>query len=599
MGAEDSQTVAASRTMSDLAERAAAEHGANPAIRYREGGEWRSVSFDELLAEVDELALGLIALGIDPGDRVCVLANTRPEWTYASLAISRAGGVVVPIYPTNSPEECEWVTGNSEARAIFCENPDQMAKIERVRSNLPALEHVIAFDATDGALGLDALGERGRDGDRDELGRRGAAIGPDDAYTFVYTSGTTGPPKGCVITHRNAAAVCSITREVDLLSEEGDEAYLYLPLAHVFAMITQLGAIEVGAALSFFGGDTRRIIEELSEARPTYLPSVPRIFEKLYTLATAELEKASPEEREQFEQAVELGVEARSREARGEEVPEEMRAPLAATDERIFKHVRALFGGKLRFAVSGAAPIAPEILKFFYAAGVPVLEGWGLTETTGVGCLTRPEAMKFGTIGQPLPGVEIRTSDESELQIRGPVVFREYWRNPEATKETFTDDGWFRTGDLGEIDDEGFVRITGRAKDIIITAGGKNLTPANLENDLQQSRWISRAVMYGDRRPYPVALITLDPEEIEPWAKERGLATDLGELARDEKVRELIQGELDRANARYAQVEQIKRFAILDHDFSQEDGELTPTLKLKRNVVYDRYADEFEQLYAK
>jgi long-chain acyl-CoA synthetase len=591
------QTVAASRTMADLAERAASEHGSSTAIRHRRGEEWHTLSFDELAAITDELALGLIDLGVAAGDRVGVLANTRPEWTFASLAISRAGGVVVPIYPTNSPEECAWVAGNSEARAVVCEDAEQVEKIKRVRGELEALQHVIAIEPANGAIALDELRERGRQGDPDELRRRADAVAPNDAYTFVYTSGTTGPPKGCVITHGNCAAVCKIIRDLDLISREGDEAYLYLPLAHVFALVTQLGAIEVGAALAFFGGDPKRIIDELREANPTYLPSVPRIFEKLYALATAQLEKASDEERTRFERAVKLGVEVRMREARGEEVPDEMRAMLERTDEAIFKHVRALFGSRLRLAVSGAAPIAPEILEFFYAAGVPVLEGWGMTETCAVGTLNLPDAIKFGTIGRPLPGVEVRTSDQGEIEVRGPVVFREYWGNSDATRETLTDDGWLRTGDLGEIDDEGFVRITGRAKDIIITAGGKNLTPANVENDLQRSLWISRAVMYGDRKPYPVALITLDPDEIVPWAKERGLPTDLGELARTDEVRELIQDEIDRVNERYARVEQVKRFGILDHDFSQEAGELTPTLKLKRNVVYERYADRLEALY--
>ena len=591
------QAIAADRTMADLAARSAAEHGSRTAIRYRLEGEWKTVAFDELAAIVDELALGFRDLGVEAGDRVGVLANTRPEWTYASLAISRAGAVVVPIYPTNSPEECAWVVGNSGAKAVVCEDAEQVAKIDQVRGELEALEHVIAIEPADGAIGLDDVRERGHEGNAEELRRLAQAVEPDDAYTFVYTSGTTGPPKGCVITHGNCAAVCKIVRDLDLISQEDDEAYLYLPLAHVFAMITQLGAIEVGAALAFFGGDTKRIIDEIKEANPTYLPSVPRIFEKLYALATAQLEKASESERHQFERAVKLGVDVRMREARGEPVPDELRKKLDRADEAIFKHVRALFGSRLRLAVSGAAPIAPEILEFFYAAGVPVLEGWGMTETCAVGTLNLPDAIKFGTIGRPLPGVDVRRSDEGEIELRGPVVFREYWQNPDATRATFTEDGWLRTGDLGEIDDEGYVRITGRAKDIIITAGGKNLTPANVENDLQQSRWISRAVMYGDRRPYPVALITLDPEEIVPWAKERGLPTDLGALAKADEVRELIQKELDRVNARYARVEQVKRFAVLDDDFSQEEGELTPTLKLKRNVVYDRYADQFEALY--
>jgi long-chain acyl-CoA synthetase len=260
--------------------------------------------------------------------------------------------------------------------------------------------------------------------------------------------------------------------------------------------------------------------------------------------------------------------------------------------------VRELFGGQIRQAVTGAAPIAPEILEFFYAAGVPVLEGWGMTETTGVGTVGRLDAFKFGTVGRPLPGVKLRISEEDgEILMKGPNVFKEYWKNPEATAETF-EDGWLKTGDLGSIDDEGYLKITGRKKDIIITAGGKNLTPANIENDLKQSRFISQAVMYGDRKPYPVALITLDPEEIVPWAKEQGLSQEIGELATTEQVREMVQKELDRANANYARVEQIKKFTILDHDLTVESGELTPTLKVKRNVINDRYEELFESLYS-
>jgi long-chain acyl-CoA synthetase len=600
MAGQTVETVESSRTIADLAARAAASYRERPAIRHKRDREWVELTFAEVGQIVEEAALGLIALGIQAGDRVCILANTRPEWTYASLAITSVGAVVVPIYPTNSPEECEWVAGNSEAKAIVCENAEQLAKIDTVRASLPALEHSILIDrdsSAGGTLSFDELRERGRGGSSDELQRRIQAVTPQDAYTFIYTSGTTGPPKGCVITHANCAPLCTLPRDIGLVSDD-DDAYLYLPLAHVFALTTQLGALETGSTIVYFGGDTRSIIPELGETHPTYLPSVPRIFEKLYTAATTQLEQATAEEREQFEKAVQIGLEVRRREARGDEVPENMRAAFEKADERIFQHVRALFGGRIRYAVTGAAPIASEILEFFYACGVTVLEGWGMTETTGAGCLNLPDALKFGTVGRPLPGFEVRIADDGEIEARGQLVFREYWRNPEATRDVFTDDGWLRTGDVGEIDDEGFLKITGRKKDIIITAGGKNLTPANLENDLQQSRWISRAVMYGDRRPYPVALITLDAEEIVPWAKKQGLPTDIPSLAKDERVREMVETELDKANARYARVEQIKKVKILDHDFSQEEGELTPTLKLKRNVVYDKYADVFDALYA-
>jgi long-chain acyl-CoA synthetase len=291
-------------------------------------------------------------------------------------------------------------------------------------------------------------------------------------------------------------------------------------------------------------------------------------------------------------------VEVRRRRQRGEPVAEEMERAFEQADERLFARVRALFGDQTRQAVTGAAPIAPDILEFFYACGVPVLEGWGMTETTAVGTVGTLDHFKFGTVGRPMPGVEVRIADDDEILLSGPNVFREYWRNPEATAETLVD-GWLHTGDLGQLDDEGYLSITGRKKDIIITAGGKNLTPANLENDLKQSRFISQAVMHGDRRPFPVALITLDAEEIVPWAKEQGLPEDVAVLAERDEVRELVQGELDRANTNYAQVEQVKKFAILDRDLSIEDGELTPTLKVKRNVVNERFADLFDSMYVK
>jgi long-chain acyl-CoA synthetase len=329
---------------------------------------------------------------------------------------------------------------------------------------------------------------------------------------------------------------------------------------------------------------------------PDYIPSVPRIFEKLYALGTAQI---PPDQMEDVQRAVEAGVEIRSREQHGEPVPAELREVFDPVDERLFKPVRQLFGGKVREATTGAAPIAQEILEFFYAAGVPVMEGYGMSESTALGISNRPEQFRFGTVGRPLEGVEVKLGEDGEILMRGAHVFSGYWKNEEATKEVLDDDGWLHTGDLGAIDDDGFVSITGRKKDIIITAGGKNLAPANVENDLKQSRYISQAVMYGDRRPFPVAIVTLDEEEIVPWAREHGLPETIPELATNDEVRALIQDVLDDVNSKYAQVEQVKKFTVLDHDLSGDRGELTPTLKVKRNVVYDHYADVFDDLYAK
>src|SRR3954451_18565082 len=583
--AETELEQATGTTIADLASAAAERYGDKPAVRFKAGEEFEERSYAQVGEIVDELASGLVELGLGAGDRAAILANTRPEWVYASFAISTAGGVVVPIYPTNSPKECQWVAGDSAAKVLFVENADQAAKIAKVRDELDALEHVVIIDGeAEGAVTLDELRERGRNSDHaDELAKRRENVDEDDPYTIIYTSGTTGNPKGVVLTHTNAGSVSSITRELGFV-EEDDEEYLYLPLAHVFALICVLGAWDVGVPIIFFSGDTKQIVPELGQTKPTYFPSVPRIFEKIYTLVSSNTDK------ETLAKAIEVGTKVRKGEAEPDDTFKQF-------EENLFSNVRAAFGGKIRQAVTGAAPIAPEILEFFYASGVTVLEGWGLTETTGIGCVNTPDAFNFGTVGRAAPGVEVKAADDGELLMKGPNVFPEYWANEEATKETFTDDGWFRTGDVGEIDDEGFVKITGRMKDIIITAGGKNLTPSNIENDLKQSRWISQAVMHGDRRPYPVALITLDEEEIVPWAKEQGLPEDIPELAEHEKVRELIQGVLDDVNSNHAQVAQIKKFKILDHDLTQETGELTPTLKVKRNVVNDKYAELFDRLY--
>jgi long-chain acyl-CoA synthetase len=478
------------------------------------------------------------------------------------------------------------VIGNSDSRIVICEDAGQAAKVEEVRDRLEHLEHVVVIED-----GLDRLRERGKDGDKTELERRCEAVSPEDPYTIIYTSGTTGRPKGVVLSHGNCASVGVMVEEIEFINE-GELTYLYLPLAHAFALTVQLASFDVGSGIVYFGGDPQQIVPELMQVKATYMPSVPRIFEKIYALA-----QSMAEDPEQLKQAVELGVKVQRMRQHGEPIPDELKPAYDRAEEALYGKVRGLFGNSLTKAVSGAAPIAKEILEFFYACGVPVLEGWGMTETTAVGAVNTLENLKFGTVGRAMPGVEFKIAEDGEILTKGPNVFREYWRNREATEETFTEDGWLMTGDLGSLDEDGYLSITGRKKDIIITAGGKNLTPANIENDLKQCRYISQAVMYGDRRPYPVALITLDPEEIVPWANERGLPNDLAELVQTDEVREMVQNELDRANAKYARVEQVKKFALLDHDLSQETGELTPTLKLKRNVVNERYQDVFESLY--
>ncbi|HEX4837492.1 MAG TPA: long-chain fatty acid--CoA ligase [Solirubrobacteraceae bacterium] len=601
MDASATESTTGSHTIADLISRSAAERPEHIAIRYKQDGSWQDVTYKQLADVVEEIALGLIDLGIEPGERVCILANTRPEWSYADMATTSAGAVVVPIYQTNSPEECLWVISDSGATAIVCEDNAQLAKIAEIRERVPNLRTVMVIDPPAGEPALQAITlaevrERGRTRTSAELQARREAVRPEDPFTFIYTSGTTGPPKGCVLSHGNYRTIVDMIREVGQIDED-EVVYLYLPLAHAFALLVQLAAFDLGSTLAYYGGDTKQIIGELMEVKPTYLPSVPRVFEKIYTLANAALEAQPPEEQEKARQAIKLGVKVRELEAKGEEVPEELLRPFEEADEQLFKNVRAIFGGRVRHATTGAAPIASEILEFFWAAGVPVLEGYGMTETATAATVCTIEEHKFGTVGKPLPGVELKIAEDGEVLIKGPNIFKGYHNNADASFGSI-EHGWLHTGDLGSIDEDGFLSITGRKKDIIITAGGKNITPANLENDLKQCRWISQAVMHGDQRPYPVVLVTLDEEEIAGYAREHGLPENAAKLCDEPAIREMISKEVDRANSRYAPVEQVKKFAILSHDLSQETGELTPTLKVKRNVVAEKYADVLNSLYA-
>src|SRR5215211_3017444 len=588
-----------SKTIADLLPRAAERYADKPAQRYKSGDEWADISYEQLGTIVREIALGLVDLGLEPGDKVSILAHTRPEWSQACFGILTAGGVLVTIYQTNSPAECQYVLEHSDSRAIFAEDGEQLQKIRTIRARCPELRHVIVIDPAgaelrDDALSLDALRERGRSRAESEWEERYGAVTPDDICLYIYTSGTTGPPKGCLLSHGNYRAITdAVAQETPL--EEGDTSYLFLPLAHAFAILIQFATFDLGVTLAYWSGDTQRIISDLTEVNPTFFPSVPRMFEKIYTLATA-----SVEDKAQLRKTIEVGVRVRQLQEAGHEVPAELQRAFDKAEEALFKNVRGLFGQKMRECVTGAAPIAAEILEFFYACGVPVMEGYGMTETATSATVNRVKGneFRFGSVGRPMHGVEVKIADDGEVLLKGPNIFQGYYKNEDATRQAL-DDRWLHTGDLGHLDEDGFLYITGRKKDIIITAGGKNITPANLENGLKQSRWISQAVVVGDRRPYLIALLTLDAEEAPALAEQLGLeGMDAEAIAKDERVRAEIQKVVDEVNSRVGPVEQVKRFEILPHDLSQETGELTPTLKVKRNVVHDKYAGVIDEVYA-
>jgi long-chain acyl-CoA synthetase len=586
-----------SKTIADLLPRAAELYGPETAVQYRQGDRWESRTFGEVLEIVRPLALGLVGLGVRKGDRVSILGNTRPEWTYFDFAALSIGATVVPIYQTNSPEECRYVLENSDSKVVVVEDAEQLEKVRQVRDRLPQLEHVVLMtgDAAD-ALSSDELAAKGAGGSAERWRELYEAVGPEDVCTFIYTSGTTGPPKGCIISHGNYRAMLDMVNETTVI-EEGDVTYLYLPLAHSFALLIQLGSFDLGTTIAYWERDPLKILPNLAEVKPTYFPSVPRIFEKIYTAATSGMEKEGGLKKAVFDWSIRVGAKMREEERSGRRPGFLLRRQYAFADKQVLSKIRNLFGGNLRLAVSGAAPINPEILRFFDAAGVLVLEGWGMTETSTAATISTPEDFKVGTIGKPFPGCQVKIADDGEILVKGPNVFQGYHKNPEATRETIVD-GWLHTGDIGEIDDEGFIKITGRKKDIIITAGGKNITPANLEAEIKQHPLVSQCVVVGDRRPYLVALVTLDAEEAAKYANENGLPEDPAELAANADVKAAIEAHVEKINQHFARVEQVKKIAILPHDLSQESGELTPTLKVKRAAVAHKHEDAIEQLYA-
>ncbi|HST68425.1 MAG TPA: long-chain fatty acid--CoA ligase [Solirubrobacterales bacterium] len=586
-----------SKTIADLLPRAVEMYGSNVAAMYKEGDQWLSRSYDEVADIVRPLAFGLVTLGVEKGDRVAILGNTRPEWTYFDFAALSIGATVVPIYQTNSPEECRYVLENSDSKVVVVEDAEQLEKVRQVRDRLPQLEHVVMMtgDAED-AISSEELAAKGGGGTDETWKTLYEAVTPEDICTFIYTSGTTGPPKGCIISHGNYRAMLDMVKETSVI-EENDVTYLYLPLAHSFALLIQLGSYDLGTTIAYWERDPLKILPNLAELKPSYFPSVPRIFEKIYTAATSAIEKEGGLKKKIFDWAIATGKKMRATERAGRKPGFLLQRQYDFADKKVLSKIRGLFGGNLRLAVSGAAPINPEILHFFDAAGVLVLEGWGMTETSTAATISTPDDFKVGTIGKPFPGCEVKIADDGEILVKGPNVFQGYHKNQEATNETIVD-GWLHTGDLGEIDPDGFIKITGRKKDIIITAGGKNITPANLEAEIKQHPLVSQCVVVGDRRPYLVALVTLEPEEAVKYAQENNLPEDPAQLAQNADVKASIEAHVEKINQNFARVEQVKKIAILPEDLSQESGELTPTLKVKRAIVAQKHEGAIEQLYA-
>jgi long-chain acyl-CoA synthetase len=584
-------------TLADLLPLSAKLYGSAPAVRFKQGEEWVDRSFDQVMETVRSLSLGLIDLGVAKGDKVSILANTRAEWTYFDFAALSAGAVVVPIYQTNSPEECQYVLENSDAKVVVVEDDEQMEKIRAVRDQLPLLEQVVRMTgSSEDAISLEDLAARGASRDAAEWEARWKSVEATDICTFIYTSGTTGPPKGCIISHGNYRSMLDMVNEASVVEGE-DLTYLYLPLAHSFALLIQFGSFDLGATLAYWEREPLKILPNLAELQPTYFPSVPRIFEKIYTAASSGVEKEGGLKKAIFNWSIETGKKMRATERAGRKPGFLLRKSYEFADRQVLAKIRGLFGGNLRLAVSGAAPISPEILRFFDAAGVLVLEGWGMTETSTAATISSPDDFKVGTIGKPFAGCEVRIAEDGEILVKGPNVFQGYYKNEEATREAIVD-GWLHTGDIGEIDADGFIKITGRKKDIIITAGGKNITPANLENEIKQHPLVSQCVVVGDRKPYLVALVTLDPEDAVAYATEHGLPEDPAQLAKNADVQKAIEDHVATINEKFARVEQVKKVAILPRDLSQETGELTPTLKVKRAVVASKHEHEIEKLYA-
>jgi long-chain acyl-CoA synthetase len=563
------------RTIGRLWRDAVAAGRTNPAYLVEGPEGWREVSWEEAAHAVDEIANGLLSLGVRKGDAFGILAQTNLEWALFDYALGLIGGVGAAIYANSSPKDCRYVLEHSDAVGVLVEDEQQRAKVADL-----GLPHVISFAELEE---LRAHGGAFAGESPDALAEAEAAVGEDDLFTYIYTSGTTGPPKACMIRHRNYYEMAGCVDHVESFAFEDDTMLLYLPLAHNFGRLMHLLGAHTGYTIAFCP-DPLRVAEALPAVRPTLLPSVPRLYEKVHTAVLSQFDEVHGPRRRLLDWALRVGRQASELRHQGRPLPASLAWRHRLADRLVYSKIKKRLGGRLRLGVSGGAPLAKEIAEFFHSIDILIIEGWGLTECTTAASVNRPNRFRFGTVGPALPAFEVRTDEDGELLIRSETVFAGYYKDAEATREVLGEDGWLRSGDVGSIDDDGFIRITDRKKDILVTAGGKNVAPQNLENALKTAPLISQALVLGDRRPYVTALITID--------------TAVAEGLSPEQVEERVQGIVDGVNADRSRFEQIKRFRVLPRDFTAEEDEVTPTLKLKRRVCAEHFVGEIEALYA-
>ncbi|MEV0231439.1 long-chain fatty acid--CoA ligase [Nonomuraea sp. NPDC050786] len=565
------------------------------AYRTPSDGGWSSLTWREVGERVRELALGLAELGCGPGRRVAILSSTRLEWILADLAVLATGAATTTIYPSNTAAEAAFVITDSGSTIVIAENDDQVAKLRSVQKELPGVTHVVVIDGTasdDGwVVRLDSL-QAPQDGDYDGMVD---AIAADDLATLIYTSGTTGRPKGVELTHDNWLHAAGGVRQLDLISRD-DLHFLWLPLSHSFGKLLEIVMIEIGVPTAI-DGRLDKIAENLGVLKPTFMAAAPRIFEKIHNTVVATVRREGGVKLRIFNWARETGLRVSRARQREAPIPLTTRIEYALADRLVFAKLRDRFGGRIRFFVSGAAPLSMDIAEFFDAAGLPILEGYGLTESSAGSFLNRLESVKFGTVGPPLPGAEVRIADDGEILIGGRGVMRGYHGLPEETAQAL-EDGWLHTGDIGELDSAGRLRITDRKKELIKTSGGKYVAPTHLEGRIKAAcPYASHVFVHGDRRNYVTALVTLDMDVAGPWARAQSLPEDPEQLREHPRMREEVQKAIDQVNADEASYATVKKFAILAEDFTVETGELTASLKIKRKAVEERHGKILDAFY--